>query len=253
MQLGGRYAIMSKLIELIRKLGQQSQQPLGFGALANRAKASPTMALIGTAAAVNLADSMDAIESKVVDAVVLDSDNVNSIKDCAGIENLVWGVGPGALSNEDVETLASSGCDFFVINPATAPAAIVSQTDTATIVTLSEPADRETSLAMRELGVRGSLSRLPTDSEGIAYRDLVAVRRMGASVGGALIVEAPNKVSTADLTALRDAGVDGILVPLSESEWVSDIAKKIRELPPRKRSSASEETRFQALAPSGSD
>ncbi len=244
---------MSKLIELIRKLGQQSQQPLGFGALTNRAEASPAMALIGMATAANVSGGMEAIEGEVVDAIVLDSNDVSAIKDCAGIENLVWGVGPGALSNKDVETLASSGCDFFVIDPLTAPAAIVSQTDTATIVTLSEPADRETSLALRELGVNGSLSRPPADMEEITYRDLVAVRRMAASVGGVLIIEAPAKATTGDLAALRDAGVDGIIVPLSESERVSNLARKIREIPPRKRSSASGETRFQVLAPGSDD
>ncbi len=244
---------MSKLIEIVRKLGQQSRQPLGFGALASRAEESPTLALIGMASARNVAENMSAIEGGVVDAVILDSGGVNSIEDCAEIEKLVWGVGPGTLNNEDVEKLTSYGCDFFVIDPATAPAAIVSQTDVATIVTLREPADRETSLALRELGVNGSLSRPPADMEEIAYRDLVEIRRMGASVGGVLMVEAPAKLTTADLTALRDAGVDGVVVPLSESERVSDLARKIRVLPLHKRSSGSGDTRFQALAPTSSD
>ena len=99
----------------------------------------------------------------------------------------------------------------------------------------------------------GSLSGPPADLEGIGYRDLVAILRMGASVGGVLLVEPPANVTTSDLTALRDAGVDGIVAELSDSERVSELAKKIRELPPRKRGAGSGETRFQALAPSGSD
>ena len=106
---------MSKLIELIRKLGQQSQQPLGFGALASKAETSPGMALIVTGSASSAADNLDAIEGNVVDAVILSSDDLNPIENCDGIDKHVWGVGPGALSNEDVEGLVSSGCDFFVI------------------------------------------------------------------------------------------------------------------------------------------
>ncbi len=244
---------MSKLIELIRKLGQQSQQPLGFGALASKAKASPGMALIVTGTASSAAYNLDAIEGNVVDAVILSSDDAKSIENCDGIDRHIWGVGPGALSNEDVERLVSSGCDFFVIDPETAPAALVSQTDVSTVVALSGPSDRETSLALRELGVSGSLCRPPTDMSEIAYRDLVAIRRMGASVGGALLVECPSEISGAGLAALKDAGVDGIVVPLSETERVMDLAEKIRELPPRRRNSRSGETRFQALAPSEDD
>ena len=149
--------------------------------------------------------------------------------------------------------LVASGCDFFVIDPETAPAALASQTDVSTIVTLSEPADRETSLALRELGVSGSLCRPAADVSEIAYRDLVAIRRMGASVGGALLVECPSEISGAGLAALRDAGVDGIVVPLSEAERAMDLAEKIREIPSRRRNSGPGETRFQALAPSADD
>ena len=244
---------MSKLIEIIRKLGEQSQQPMGFGALAGRSGSAPTLALIGTATAADVGAEMEAVEGDVVDAVILDAGDAVSIMGQDEIDGVVWGVGPGALSNEDVESLASAGCDFFVIDPETAPAAIASQQDGATLVTLSEPADRETAAALRGLGVNGSLSRPPADLAEIAYRDLVAIRRMGASVGGATLVECPRNVSTADLTALRDAGVDGVVVPLSEPERVSDIAGKIRELPPRKKNSGPGETRFQALAPTGSD
>ena len=244
---------MSKLIEIIRKLGEQSQQPLGFGALAGRSEAAPTLALIGTATAADVGAEMEAIEEDVVDAVILDSDDAVSIGDQGGMDGVVWGVGPGALRNEDVESLVSAGCDFFVIDPETAPAAIVSQPDVDTLVTLREPADRETAAALRGLGVNGSLSRPPADLSEIGFRDLVAIRRMGASVGGATLVECPRNVSTADLTALRDAGVDAVVVSLSEPERVSDIARKIRELPPRKKGSGPGETRFQALAPTGSD
>ena len=244
---------MSKLIEIIRKLGEQSQQPLGFGALAGRSEEAPTLALIGTATAADVSAEMEAIKGDMVDVVILKADGADSIEDQDGMDGMVWGVGPGALNNEDVAGLVSAGCDFFVIDPDTAPAAIVSQPDVDTLVTLREPADRETAAALRGLGVNGSLSRPPADLSEIGYRDLVAIRRMASSVGGVTLVECPLNVSTADLTALRDAGVDAVVVPLSEPERVSDIAGKIRELPPRRKSSGPGETRFQALAPTGSD
>ena len=161
---------MSKLIELIRKLGQQSQQPLGFGALSAASEPSPTMILIGRTSASAVADELESVEGDVVDAVILDAEGAVSAGDSDALEGLVWGVGPGPLSDADVETLVSAGCDFFVIDPDTAPAAVASQPDAATIVTLSEPADRETSQALRALGVDGSLSAPPAGLKEIAYR-----------------------------------------------------------------------------------
>ena len=241
---------MSKLIELIRKLGQQSQQPLGFGALSAASEPSPTMILIGRTSASAVSDELKAVEGDVVDAVMLDAEGAVSDADSDALEGLVWGVGPGPLSDADVETLVSAGCDFFVIDPDTAPAAVASQPDAATIVTLSEPADRETSQALRALGVDGSLSAPPAGLKEIAYRDLLAIQRMGMSTGGAMLVQPPDEISESGLAALRDAGVDGVAVSLSDAARVSDLAGKIRALPPRKRSQA-QETRFQALAPSG--
>ena len=241
---------MSKLIELIRKLGQQSQQPLGFGALSAASEPSPTMILIGRTSAASVADELKAVEGDVVDAVILDAEGAVSAADSDALDGLVWGVGPGPLSDADVETLVSAGCDFFVIDPDTAPAAAASQPDAATIVTLSEPTDRETSLALRALGVDGSLSAPPVGLEEITYKDLLAVQRMGMSTGGATLVQPPDAISESGLAALRDAGVDGVAVSLSDAARVSDLAEKIRALPPRKRSQA-QETRFQALAPSG--
>ena len=244
---------MSKLIELIRKLGQQSQQPLGFGALASKAESPPSIALIGAAPASRLSELLDAVEGDAVSAVILDANDLDSIRECERKEDLIWGVGPARLTDDDVESLVGDGCDFFVIDIGAAPAAIVSQTETDTIVALAEAPDRETALALRGLGASGSLIRPPANLAEIAYKDLVEIGRVGVSVGGALILECPATITNAGLTALRDAGVDAIVVPLSDSARVTEVAAKIKELPPRKKSSRPAETRFQALAPGGND
>ena len=61
---------MSKLIDLISKLGQQSAQPIGFGALTGRVEAAPTMALIGSASASEFGPGIVAELPEGVDAIV---------------------------------------------------------------------------------------------------------------------------------------------------------------------------------------
>ena len=225
---------MSRLIDLIRKLGQQSSQPIGFGALTGRSEGSRTLALIGRTSPAKAGAELEAVDCGLLDAVILDTGKASSVK-AADMQELVWGVASASLGDDDVETLASSGCDFFVIDPATAPAAVISHADAAIIVELGEPLDVETAAAMNALNVDGSLNTSGFGSDRISFQDLVGVQRIGVSTGGVMLIEARAEVTISGLTALRDAGVAGLVVPMSDAGFVLDIGQKIRELPPRRR------------------
>ena len=66
---------MSKLTDLVARMGRQSPQPIGFGALAGTASASPTMALVGRTNAAGAADALAAADAKLIDAVLVDFAN----------------------------------------------------------------------------------------------------------------------------------------------------------------------------------
>ena len=227
-------------MDLIGRLGRQGPQPLGFGALAGMTGPSPTLALIGRARIEDLSSSL----IDTVDAVILDGVDVKSISDA--VDGLIWGAGPGPLSDDEVAALASAGCDFFIIDLDSAPAAIANLQDSAVIVSLSERTDRETAEALRAVGVDGSLNPRPKGACEVIFKDLVDIRRTAASTGGAALVEVSQSLPVTGLTALRDSGVDGIVVSLSDPKLVSDCAQKIRDLPPRtpRRSKG-----WQALSP----
>ena len=65
---------MSKLLDIISRLGQQAAQPIGFEALAGRVEATPAMALICRASASTCDRDLDAVGRELVDAVVFDPD-----------------------------------------------------------------------------------------------------------------------------------------------------------------------------------
>ena len=227
-------------MDLIGRLGRQGPQPLGFGALAGKAGPSPTLALVGRALIEDLSSSL----VDTVDAVILDGVDVQSISDA--VDGLIWGAGPGPLSDDEVAALTSAGCDFFIIDIDSAPAAIASLQDSAVIVSLSELTDKETAEALRAIGVDGSMNPRLKSAGAVSFKDLVDIQRTAASTGGATLVEVSESVSVTGLTALRDSGVDGIVVPLSDPELLSDCVLKIPELPPRtNRRSRS----WQALSP----
>ena len=229
---------MSKLIDLISRLGQQSAQPIGFGALTGRVATAPTMALIGTAAADEFASVLGNGLPDGVDSVVVLSDEeagaVPDLIESTTPDDLVWGVSGGSLSTDDLNQLIAAGCDYVLV-ASTAPASVVGDPDLGTIVIASGPVDRETGVALRSLRVDGSLNTSGLNSDGLNFGNLVDVVKVGASIGGVMLVSVSSSVSAADLAALRDAGVDGLVAPLGDTELIAKLAESIRALPPRRR------------------
>ena len=231
---------MSRLIDLIGRLGQQSAQPLGFGALAGRTEAAPTMALVCAASPNDAADGV----SDAVDAIVFDAKDADAILALDKPDSLVWGVSFTSENPADVDALANAGCDFFVIGDAGAtPGAVVSYPDAVKLVALREPADRETAAALRALRVGGSVNTSGVGMSEPSFADLVHAAKIGASTGGVMLAEASGDVSVSGLAALRDAGVDGLVAPLGDAET---LGRTIRELPAPRRA---ESRRGQATAP----
>ena len=245
---------MSKLIDLIGRLGQQSAQPIGFGALTGRVEAAPTMALIGIASASRVADDLAAVGRDNVDAVVFDSDDtelhieIRKRGEDGAFSDLIWGVFCRHMDNKGLEEMVTAGCDFLLAEMDSVPGAAVSHPDVAVILGLEEPVDRETASALRALGVAGAWNLAYASAS--TLEDLVEVRRIADSTGGIMVMTEHGDMSSTTLSSLRDAGLDAIITSLRDHDQVRELARSIRELPPRRRA---ESQRMQAAAPRGGD
>ena len=241
---------MSKLLDLISKFGQQAAQPIGFEALAGRTVASPSMALIGIASASTCDRDLDAIGRELVDAVVFDPDEARLALEAGQFDDLIWGIVYRSMEEEVLESLVSAGCDFIFFETYNAPATIISQPEVALIACLEAPVSRKTSAALRSLGVDGSWNLSgEVRLGGLEFEDLIGLNKIAASTGGVTLVNDEGGSSLATLTALRNAGVDGLVTSLSNHERVIELAQAVRQLPPRNphRSKG-----FQALSPESS-
>lgn len=275
---------MSKLTDLIERMGRQSPQPIGFGALSGSAAASRTMALVGRTNAAGAARFLAGAGDVALDAVLVDfaddsgervtgteamnrlgvktgvvsrlcregkldgvkrgqtwmvsveSLNRRALSDVgAALDGTLWGASVSGLSGAQVDELAAAGCDFFVIGEDGAPGAVVSHVNAAKLLALSEPVDRETSAALRGLGVAGALTESSVDSGEIGFWELAQMRKIGASAGGIMLAEMSESASAKTLAILRDAGADGVVAPLSDPDMLANLASAIREMPPRQR------------------
>ena len=225
---------MSKLLDLISKLGQQAAQPIGFEALAGKVEASPSMALIGKASASTCDNDLDVVGRQLVDAVVFDPDEAQLAFESGQFDDLIWGIVYRSMEDEALKSLVSAGCDFLLFDIDDSPAAILGQPDVALIVKLEAPVSRRTAGALRSLGVDGSWNVSGgTRLAGLKFEDLIEVARIGASTGGVMLINDEGGSSLEGLTALRNAGVDGLVTSLSDHQRVTELARTIKEMPPR--------------------
>ncbi len=240
---------MSKLISRIEKISRGSPAPMGFGASA-RAARTPTMAIVGILPRNNLRGArrlavLDA-DGAILGSVGTDK-KLASITDALG--SVPWGVQTDDLDDKAANALVKKGCDFFLVNPDGATVEATKDDRAAFLLSLPTDASDAFLRALEDLPISAAFVSLDADGP-LTLRHLIQIGSLRAMFDKYLLVEVPVAVSSKELEALRDVGVDAIVVNPENSTQAKLKAMKQRlvELP-RQRKPRSE--RANALIPAG--
>ena len=242
---------MSKFVELLERVGETAPSPLGFAAATADDDAAPQIALLGRVAA---ADVVEDPGLAGADASALLVETGFPLPDAAAeaLADGLWGArlspSPAAYTVEQVEALVEQGCDFVVFESMESAASILNDEDLGRVVTLAADVDEETARAVADLPFDAVLLRPDGVKSPLALGDLVAVQRVRRLAGQPFIVETSEGLARADLEALRNLGVDGLIVGVPPLERAAETAEAIRSL--RKRPSRRQ--RSNALVPGAS-
>ena len=234
---------MSTFIELLEKVGETAPAPLGFAAATARDAAAPQIVL----AARVLADELsERPEAATADAAALLVETGYPLPDTAAgaLKDRLWGVrltpSPLAYTLEQVEALVERGCDFVVFESMDTEAAVLNDDDLGKIVTLAADVDEEVARTVADLpfdavGFRPGIGKGP-----LTLSDLVALQRVRRLVGQPFLVEAPEGLEQADVEAMRNLGVEGLIVnvpPLERAAETAAAISSLRKRPARRRRS----------------
>ena len=99
--------------------------------------------------------------------------------------------------------------------------------------------DEEVGRAVQDLPIDGVLFSPPGDLLPLTVKKLIDIQMVRGLVDKPLVIEAPSSLGPADLEALRDAGIEGLVVQLSEGDAIGALRESIAALPRRKPSSTS--------------
>lgn len=211
---------MSKFIDRLKQLAEGAPQPIGFR------PGGPAPSRLKIQLVAEIADNgVNADSLKEADAIL-----VKGTEFTTPVPGNASGIRLAEGSTEGFEAYEKAGADFIVY-PAEMPFQTVHK-KTGKILEI------ESGIADSQLR---SLSGLPIDAvlathkytKGLlTWQDLMVLQRLASAISKPLLVTIPEKMETAALQAMWDAGIDGIVVDITgkTADMTSELRKMITEL-----------------------
>jgi hypothetical protein len=238
---------MSKLADLFSRAAQGSPQSFGFGLATSTDQGPRAIVLIGLVDARGLARRAALLEADV-DAILVDCGGKPLAKTTVeALQGKLWGAGMSEFSEGSVASLREQGCDFLVFDPDSTSATALGDDDLGSIIVVPSDLDRETARAIHAIEVTGAYMSSDLVGRDVTVAGLIELQRVRSLIDGPFVTIAPESPSVSDLTALRDAGVNGLAVHLEDGDAVGRLCESMRGIGPRRRSSGAKDWR--ALAP----
>jgi hypothetical protein len=228
---------MSKLIEKLKKLSQTAPPPMGFHT--NRpVEENPALLAIGR---LQLNSTAPATKyNGGADAVLIYSNKTELTlkeiqKTVKSLGDIPWGV---YLEESGSETAAliEAGCDFIVFSPASRITDLPQDENTGKILQLESSMDDGLLRAVNDLPADAVLvTDALAENEILTIHHLMIYRHVANYIGKPLITPVPANIAEADLKALRDAEIKGVMAEIdtTNGEDLKELKKKIVKLPPR--------------------
>ena len=229
---------MSKLIDRLQKLGEPAATPMGFGAASRSNEGPLSLVLIGATTLAELKKSPELMEANVeAVAVTADPSEKGLAEGVSGTgedRDHLWGVRVNSVNEEQAKQLIETGCDFLVFEAEDTAAAVLNDEELGTLLSVGPGLDEEVGRAIQDLPIDGVLFSPKGDLLPLTVKKLIDIQMVRGLVDKPLVIEAPSSLGQADLEALRDAGIGGLLVQLSDGDAIGELRESIAGLPRRK-------------------
>jgi hypothetical protein len=223
---------MSKFVDKLKSISKSSGTPIGFHAAVSELKMPVMMLVVGLS-------GTQAKEAKILadaDAdgglILSEGPSIKSVKqmvEAAG--NVPVGVFVKDMTEEKIDELAGSGCDFMVFD-IKSPATVLHKEGVGKLMMIEPTVDQGLVRAISSFEVDGVIVTNRGGDSFVALEHLLVCRRFVELLEKPVIIALPSLVSKGELTSLWQAGVDGIVTPaMQSSEALAGLKKVIGDLP----------------------
>lgn len=208
---------MSRFLKRLEQISVAAPAPMGFGAA--RGQRNPGMALVGLVSrdySVGIAAVADLAPDAALLAGAVDAAAMRQARRSLG-EATPWGVQVSSLTDEDAKAYGDSGCDLLAFPLASTTLGAVASDSIARILSLEADIELERLRALDALPVDALLLPRANITAPWTLGDLAAVTAVSRRVSKYILLEVSQPPGAAELVALRDAGVHGLVVDVASA------------------------------------
>ncbi len=228
---------MSRLIDKLDRLNKAASQPMGFRATRDDLAGS-TIILV---ASIDIGPS-DEIRNCVAGADALFLQAAGSslpVKSVGAIVKSLSGI-PCGIRVEDtgkakMDGYIQAGCDFLVFSAESPIGRLPRNEKIGKLLLLDPSIDDSLVRSINNLPVDAVITTdLSRPGDVITWHHLMAVQRLALLLTKPVLIPVSSGISPGELEAIREAGIDGILVEASTSRpgRIEEIRQIITQLPP---------------------
>jgi hypothetical protein len=228
---------MSKFVDKLQNLARSSTTPIGFRHSTSEVK-SPAMLLVARLFGTKLGEANIITDTNANAGLIWDEGLSDKIigQMVRALKDIPLGVFVRDVSEEKIDELVSMGCDFVVFD-ISIPASILQKEGMGKFLMIEPSFDQGFVRAINNLDIDGVfISRRDEDSF-IAVERLLVCRRFVEIIEKPVILDAPASITKAELAALRETGIVGLVASSGQSiETLRELGTMINELPEKTES-----------------
>jgi hypothetical protein len=223
---------MSKFVDKLRSLSKSSITPIGFHPSVSELK-KPAMLLIAELSGTKVNEAKIVADVNADAGLILsEGPSARIVKQMvAAVGDIPLGVFVKGMSEEKINELVSLGCDFVVFDIRIS-AAVLHKDKVGKFLMIDPSLDQGFVRAINSLEVDSVFISSRGEDSFVAVEHLLVCRRFVELLEKPVIMALPSLVTKAELTSLWQAGVDGVVVPSTQSvEAFTELKKMIDDLP----------------------
>lgn len=225
---------MSRLIDKLKKLSQTAPSPMGFHT-SKAAEAGSPLLIIGRTALKTTASA--AKSTTGADALLFYTDKseltaISAQKTAKAFGDIPWGVYLEE-SGEATAALVGAGCDFVVFSPTARITDLPQDEKIGKIVQVDSSMDNGLLRAINDLPADAVLITDTSEkNDSLVWHQVLIYRHLANFIAKPLIVPVKANITEAELKALQDAEIDGVMAEI-DGENLKELRETVNKLPPR--------------------
>ena len=146
------------------------------------------------------------------------------------VKGRLWGARLRGANEAQIGDLKEMGCDFVVFDADDTSVAVLGDEDLGKLLAVGPDLSEDLARAIHEIPIDGVLFSPQDDLLPLTVKKLIDIQVVRSLVDKSFVMVSPAGFGRSELESLRDGGMEGLAIELSDSQAVTDMKEAIAQL-----------------------